>query len=115
MFALAVAALASLAVVEQVEQVESEWPWDHNHWAVLVAGSSGYGNYRHQADVCHAYQIVKKAGKTSYAMAQRNTVGGGSGAVTGLLNEIVGTLLTPTQLAFIGLWVVLILKYLIFY
>jgi len=32
------------------------------HWAVLVAGSSGYGNYRHQADVCHAYQVVKSHG-----------------------------------------------------
>ncbi|KAF4394171.1 hypothetical protein F8388_005805 [Cannabis sativa] len=31
-------------------------------WAVLVAGSSGWQNYRHQANVCHAYQIVKKAG-----------------------------------------------------
>ncbi|KAG2722420.1 hypothetical protein I3760_02G127900 [Carya illinoinensis] len=31
-------------------------------WAVLVAGSRGYENYRHQADVCHAYQILKKGG-----------------------------------------------------
>ncbi|XP_024031870.1 vacuolar-processing enzyme alpha-isozyme [Morus notabilis] len=31
-------------------------------WAVLVAGSSGWMNYRHQANVCHAYQILKKAG-----------------------------------------------------
>ncbi|KAL5554199.1 hypothetical protein UlMin_041600 [Ulmus minor] len=31
-------------------------------WAVLVAGSTGWGNYRHQADVCHAYQVLKKAG-----------------------------------------------------
>ncbi|KAJ0594546.1 putative legumain protein [Helianthus annuus] len=31
-------------------------------WAVLVAGSNGYENYRHQADVCHAYQILKKGG-----------------------------------------------------
>jgi legumain len=31
-------------------------------WAVLVAGSLGYENYRHQADVCHAYQILKKGG-----------------------------------------------------
>ncbi|TVT98036.1 hypothetical protein EJB05_56669 [Eragrostis curvula] len=31
-------------------------------WAVLIAGSSGYGNYRHQADVCHAYQILRKGG-----------------------------------------------------
>ncbi|CAI0409120.1 unnamed protein product [Linum tenue] len=31
-------------------------------WAVLIAGSNGYWNYRHQADVCHAYQILKKGG-----------------------------------------------------
>merc|ERR1712223_1938663 len=31
-------------------------------WVVLVAGSNGYYNYRHQADVCHAYQIVHKHG-----------------------------------------------------
>ena len=31
-------------------------------WAVLVAGSSGFWNYRHQADVCHAHQILKAAG-----------------------------------------------------
>lgn len=29
-----------------------------DHWAVLVAGSNTYGNYRHQADVAHAYQIL---------------------------------------------------------
>ncbi|PWA38257.1 peptidase C13, legumain [Artemisia annua] len=31
-------------------------------WAVLVAGSNTYDNYRHQADVCHAYQVLKKGG-----------------------------------------------------
>ncbi|KAM7254155.1 hypothetical protein ACFE04_031837 [Oxalis oulophora] len=31
-------------------------------WAILVAGSKGYGNYRHQADVCHAYQLLKRGG-----------------------------------------------------
>ncbi|XP_027180211.1 vacuolar-processing enzyme-like [Coffea eugenioides] len=31
-------------------------------WAVLIAGSNGYWNYRHQADVCHAYQILKRGG-----------------------------------------------------
>ena len=31
-------------------------------WAVIVAGSNSYGNYRHQADACHAYQIVHKFG-----------------------------------------------------
>lgn len=32
------------------------------NWAVLVAGSNGFGNYRHQADICHAYQILKRGG-----------------------------------------------------
>lgn len=31
-------------------------------WAVIVAGSNSYGNYRHQADACHAYQIVHQWG-----------------------------------------------------
>lgn len=31
-------------------------------WAVLVAGSTSWSNYRHQADVCHAYQLLHKAG-----------------------------------------------------
>ncbi|CAH1453741.1 unnamed protein product [Lactuca virosa] len=35
---------------------------DSTKWAVLVAGSNGYSNYRHQADVCHAYQILKRGG-----------------------------------------------------
>jgi legumain len=29
-----------------------------DNWAVIVAGSNGYWNYRHQADACHAYQIA---------------------------------------------------------
>jgi len=32
------------------------------NWAVLVAGSNGYYNYRHQSDVCHAYQILHAHG-----------------------------------------------------
>jgi len=31
-------------------------------WAVIVAGSKSYGNYRHQADACHAYHVVSKFG-----------------------------------------------------
>eukprot|EP00904_Undaria_pinnatifida_P002344 jgi/Undpi1/1210/HiC_scaffold_107.g14124.m1 len=31
-------------------------------WAVIVAGSSGFHNYRHQADVCHAYHLVRRNG-----------------------------------------------------
>lgn len=33
-----------------------------DHWAVLVAGSNTYSNYRHQADICHAYQIMLENG-----------------------------------------------------
>lgn len=32
------------------------------NWALLVAGSNEYMNYRHQADVCHAYHIVRNHG-----------------------------------------------------
>jgi len=32
------------------------------NWAVLVAGSNTWGNYRHQADICHAYQVLKENG-----------------------------------------------------
>lgn len=32
------------------------------HWALLMAGSQEWWNYRHQADVCHAYQILKANG-----------------------------------------------------
>jgi legumain len=31
-------------------------------WVLLAAGSNTYENYRHQADVCHAYQIVHANG-----------------------------------------------------
>jgi len=33
-----------------------------DHWAVIVAGSNTYSNYRHQADTCHAYQVLKAQG-----------------------------------------------------
>uniref|UniRef100_A0A0R3RXM5 legumain n=1 Tax=Elaeophora elaphi TaxID=1147741 RepID=A0A0R3RXM5_9BILA len=31
-------------------------------WVVLVAGSNGWYNYRHQADICHAYHVVRNHG-----------------------------------------------------
>ena len=31
-------------------------------WALLTAGSNTWGNYRHQADICHAYQILHRNG-----------------------------------------------------
>mmetsp|Transcript_3647 Transcript_3647/g.9139 ORF Transcript_3647/g.9139 Transcript_3647/m.9139 type:complete len:602 (-) Transcript_3647:361-2166(-) len=32
------------------------------HWAVVIAGSNGWWNYRHQADACHAYQVLRRGG-----------------------------------------------------
>lgn len=32
------------------------------HWALIVAGSNTWYNYRHQADVCHAYQVIHSHG-----------------------------------------------------
>uniref|UniRef100_A0A673KUX9 Legumain n=1 Tax=Sinocyclocheilus rhinocerous TaxID=307959 RepID=A0A673KUX9_9TELE len=40
----------------------AEQPETGKHWVVIVAGSNGWYNYRHQADVCHAYQIVHRYG-----------------------------------------------------
>lgn len=31
-------------------------------WALLMAGSNGWHNYRHQADICKAYQLLKSNG-----------------------------------------------------
>ncbi|XP_026155023.1 legumain [Mastacembelus armatus] len=39
-----------------------EEPDGGKHWVLIVAGSNGWYNYRHQADACHAYQIVHKNG-----------------------------------------------------
>ena len=33
-----------------------------DHWAVIVAGSNQFYNYRHQSDTCHAFQIMKANG-----------------------------------------------------
>jgi len=35
---------------------------ESKHWAVIIAGSNGWFNYRHQADTCHAYQVLHKHG-----------------------------------------------------
>ena len=50
---LAVAALLGLVTVTAAPS---------DHWAVIVAGSNGYANYRHHADACHAYHLMKKNG-----------------------------------------------------
>ncbi|XP_075470627.1 legumain [Ascaphus truei] len=58
---LPVTVLFSLALVTRCLPIE-ETEDGGKHWVVLVAGSNGWYNYRHQADVCHSYQIVKRNG-----------------------------------------------------
>lgn len=36
------------------------------HWALLIAGSNGWGNYRHQADVAHAYHVLRQGGLSEH-------------------------------------------------
>lgn len=42
--------------------VNMEYPKLGERWALLVAASTGWSDYRHQADVLHMYQILKSRG-----------------------------------------------------
>lgn len=82
------------------------------HWVVIVAGSNGWYNYRHQADVCHAYQIIHRNGipdeqivvmmYDDIAYSEENpTPGivinrpGGSDVYKGVLKDYTGEDVTP--------------------
>ncbi|XP_030627659.1 legumain [Chanos chanos] len=54
--------LLSLSLGLLVSGFPAEQPENGKNWVVIVAGSNGWYNYRHQADACHAYQIVHKNG-----------------------------------------------------
>lgn len=58
--ALAIAVASALPVHEDIHL--HSIPTGGDKWAVLVAGSATWSNYRHQADVCHAYQVLKEHG-----------------------------------------------------
>ena len=53
---------------EQMQEFKDEddsgvtYPDLDQQWALLVAGSSGWNNYRHQADVLQMYQILRQQG-----------------------------------------------------
>merc|ERR550534_3633426 len=51
-----------VALLVVVVQCTFQFKGKDMHWAVLISGSSGYYNYRHQADVCHAYHILIENG-----------------------------------------------------
>ncbi|XP_059485186.1 legumain-like isoform X2 [Neocloeon triangulifer] len=54
-------ALFSICVVAEALNSQS-LPRNGKKWALLVAGSKEFYNYRHQADLCHAYQILRGNG-----------------------------------------------------
>jgi len=54
MMKLLIAVVACLALASYASAGEN--------YAVLVAGSNGYYNYRHQSDICHAFQVLTKKG-----------------------------------------------------
>jgi legumain len=49
-------------------------------WAVIAAGSAGFGNYRHQADACHAYHQLVSSGvpKENIILMMQDDVAGSS-------------------------------------
>jgi len=59
---LSLLALVNGRLTEDDLQVPAESEDGGKLWALLVAGSDGFFNYRHQADICHAYQIMKAHG-----------------------------------------------------
>lgn len=81
-------------------------------YAVLVAGSDGWYNYRHQADICHAYQVLHRHGipderiivfmKDDIANDSENPTPGivinhlnGSDVYKGVLHDYTGETVTP--------------------
>jgi len=54
-------ALVASAAVNPLRNL-SERSIKYNTWVVLVAGSTGWGNKRHQADLCHAYHAIHDFG-----------------------------------------------------
>lgn len=51
------------SVIEDFKNTRTfDYPKATDNWALLVAASEGWENYRHQADVLNMYQILKKYG-----------------------------------------------------
>ena len=42
--------------------------------AVLVAGSKGWSNYRHQADIAHAYKLLTEGTTRHYSSLDETTI-----------------------------------------
>lgn len=62
MLSLFVLAFIAAAAAGPVPSIFDPPPNGGQNFAVLVAGSQTWSNYRHQADVCHAYQVLIEHG-----------------------------------------------------
>jgi len=55
-------AFITVASALPLPDLKSQLPNGGQRWALLIAGSNTWGNYRHQADIYHAFQIMKAGG-----------------------------------------------------
>ena len=55
---MTVAALAA-SVASAADAAVASLPGQGQNWVVIAAGSKTYGNYRHQADACHACVLAR--------------------------------------------------------
>ncbi|KAL3222396.1 hypothetical protein MRX96_050006 [Rhipicephalus microplus] len=116
-FLYRIAYICALWCVDLAYQREAPSENDYNEqgvklWALLVAGSNGYSNYRHQADVCHAYHLLRRHGipdnrivvmmYDDIAYAEENPTPGvvvnhinGSNLYPGMVKDYTGDLVTP--------------------
>lgn len=62
MSALRILAVAVLALGAAALPLNDVAATTGTNYAVLIAGSGTYSNYRHQADVCHAFEVLTKKG-----------------------------------------------------
>ncbi|CAN7948554.1 unnamed protein product [Ixodes pacificus] len=59
---LALAFLFLVSIGSTIPMSKNQAIADAKLWVLLVAGSRGYYNYRHQADICHAYLALHNHG-----------------------------------------------------
>ncbi|KAK8761363.1 hypothetical protein V5799_027368 [Amblyomma americanum] len=55
-------AFSTAAAKVKEKRIKADENTEVNIWALLVAGSREYYNYRHQADICHAYHVLHNHG-----------------------------------------------------
>ncbi|VVC45938.1 Peptidase C13, legumain [Cinara cedri] len=61
-FIILIVAIAVIGPSNLIDVYQEIFYGSRKNWVFLVAGSHGWSNYRHQADVSHAYQILLNNG-----------------------------------------------------